>query len=436
MKLGRRWAVALSILLAAGLGAYWWRHFFASDIGVPPAPVKVEAPPITSPPQLPPRRPIHGDVTDRNVAVSNGDVHVRTMDGAYYDFQLIGEFVAVQSHSDNLQVQVRQAPWQGSSKTISTNVAVAMNVAGDRVGVYIGKPAPLYINGAPGPSVDQPIRLPNGGALSRSGNRITVVWPDETTVNVDFRGSYLDLSIALADMRAGKVSGLFGNFDGDLNNDLVPRNGALEPDLAALKTDAVAYRKYLYDKFGNSWRVQQVSSLFDYDAGESTETWTDLRFPYQIVYAAALDEASRQRAVNVCKSAGIDDERFLENCVVDVGVTGESAFTESSLQAQTDVLLPEGFECRGLRNGITKCTDYKPSLPEARIGEKLQITLETMVGDTKQVESFDCSPVDAKRRAACSFTTRGRVFEGSNTTERYLLESGTFQEEKGTMRPR
>src|SRR6202022_2001223 len=120
-------------------------HFFASDIGAPPAPVKVEAPPITSPPQLPPRRPIHGDGTDRNVAVSNGDVHVRTMDGAYYDFQLIGEFVAVQSHSDNLQVQVRQAPWQGSSKTISTNVAVAMNAAGARVGVYIGKPAPLYI---------------------------------------------------------------------------------------------------------------------------------------------------------------------------------------------------------------------------------------------------------------------------------------------------
>jgi hypothetical protein len=63
---------------------------------------------------------IHGDVSDENTATSNGDVHIRTMDGLYYDFQLVGEFVAMRSKSGDFEIQVRQAPWvrRGASAQI------------------------------------------------------------------------------------------------------------------------------------------------------------------------------------------------------------------------------------------------------------------------------------------------------------------------------
>jgi hypothetical protein len=45
-----------------------------------------------------------------------GDPHLVTFDGATYDFQSAGEFVAVKSTVDDYQIQVRQEPWKGSRR--------------------------------------------------------------------------------------------------------------------------------------------------------------------------------------------------------------------------------------------------------------------------------------------------------------------------------
>ena len=79
-------------------------------------------------------------------ASSNGDPHVLTADGLAYDFQAAGEFTAIKSSSSDFEIQVRQEPWAGST-TVTVNTAVAMNVAGDRVGVYVGARDVVHING-------------------------------------------------------------------------------------------------------------------------------------------------------------------------------------------------------------------------------------------------------------------------------------------------
>ena len=170
--------------------------------------------------------------------------------------------------------------------------------------------------------------------------------------------------------------------------------------------------------------------------GETTATWTDLNFPYQIVSTAGLDSAVRQKAEEACRAAGVTDPRFLRNCALDIAVTGDQRFSQSAMQAQNETLLKEGFECRGLRTGGYRCTFYRPSLQNARAGGEFHISLETMDGDSKRVEQFDCAAIDAKHRAACKFNTKGRVFAGSNTVESYVAENGQAQELKETMQSR
>jgi hypothetical protein len=432
----KRWRRLIAILLAllgtAGLVAYLW-PFIAGGPHESAAPISspVPASPLPHQPNA-----IQGDVSiSFDYSSSTGDVHVHTADGLYYDLQQIGEFTVVKSSVDDLEIQARQGPWQGSSKTISTNIAVAMNVAGDRVEIRVGKPS-IYINGDEAPMPDQPVALPKGGRIVPGAGGLSVIWPDQTTAQVTLNGSYLDLLVGLARTRAAKVSGLFGNFDGDTSNDLTTRDGAaigialLAPDSKGLQ------QRQLYRQFGDSWRIRQADSLFTYLPGESTSTFTDLNFPYQIVSTQSLDPAVRQHAEEVCRQAGVTVSQFLEDCILDVGVTGDAQFAQSSLQIEAAVKLPAGLECKPAPESGYQCTDYQTSLPDARVGSAYQFTIETMIGNSKQVESFDCSLIDASRRASCRILTKGDVFDGSATVARYTLDSGETHEEHGVMRPR
>jgi hypothetical protein len=431
----KRWrrllARLLALLGAAGLAAYVWTFISAGPVPPPP--------PVPSSPSPP--RPTDLDVADQgdvtisfDDATSSGDVHIHTADGFYYDLQLVGEFTALKSTADDLEIQVRQGPWQGSSKTISTNLAVAMNVAGDRVGIYVGRNS-ILVNGQAIPIPDQPVALPKGGQIAPGNNRISVIWPDQTTAQVMSHGSYLDLLVELDNSRSGKVAGLFGNFDRNPVNDLTTRDGVLIAGRSPAQ-DPKEFQQRLYQQFGNSWRIRQADSLFTYGPGESTATWTDLAFPYQIVSAQSLDQTVRQHAEDVCKQAGITVSQFLLDCILDVGETGEAQFAQSTSQMEAAVKLPEGLVCQQAPLGGDKCTNYRPSLPDARIGTRYRFTIETMVGTSKQVESFDCSLIDASRRASCGIKTKGAVFDGSNTVASYTLDSGEPHEDHRVMRPR
>jgi hypothetical protein len=73
-----------------------------------------------------------------------GDTHITTLDGVKYDFQAVGEFVALQGDGgDNLEIQTRQTavatqgpgndPYSGLTTCVSVNTAVAARVGNSRV---------------------------------------------------------------------------------------------------------------------------------------------------------------------------------------------------------------------------------------------------------------------------------------------------------------
>lgn len=253
-----------------------------------------------------------------------GDPHLVTFDRLAYDFQAVGEFVLVTADDRKLQVQVRSSPWQGS-RVVSVNTAVAVNVGGDRVGVYVAPRLRVVLNGTEVQAPESMV-LPNGGRLASGVGTYTISWPDGSKVIVSTHSAYLDVKVLLAGGYAKTTSGLLGNFDSVLANDLVPRGGGL-----ALPGNPTY--EQLYTEYGGSWRVRQVESLFDYENGETTETYSDETFPDRAVGVESLSADARAAAEEICRRAGITEPVLLRACILDVALTGDASFASSSVDA-------------------------------------------------------------------------------------------------------
>ena len=278
---------------------------------------------------------------DEGCGITNGDPHLLSFDGDRYDFQAVGEFVAMKSDSGSMEIQTRQTAYLDSTE-VSVNSAVAMNVDGDRVGFYAGSGGiAIHLNGAPATVGAGEIRLHGGGRVSRIdyelaafwGGAYSVTWSDGSEASVAPFGQWgLILSVTLSAVHRGHVNGLLGNFDGDSSNDLASRDGHVLPAKPSFTQ--------LYQVFANSWRIKQDTSLFDYQTGETTDTFTNLRLPTRPI--AAADLPNHKAAMAICRANGVTDATVLDDCALDIGITGQAAFSDSAIVTQEAVTTRAG----------------------------------------------------------------------------------------------
>jgi hypothetical protein len=138
----------------------------------------------------------------------------------------------------------------------------------------------------------------------------------------------LNYSFLPSAAEAPKVSGLLGRGNGS-GYKLTGRDGSIigtsDPDFAAK----------IYEHVGNSWRVKQSESLFHYWPGESTATFTNLDFPSVEVTASSI-ALTRSKAETICGAVGVHGQPALEDCILDVGVTGMPAFAAASVGIGTN----------------------------------------------------------------------------------------------------
>ncbi|HEV8461944.1 MAG TPA: Ig-like domain-containing protein, partial [Gaiellaceae bacterium] len=258
-----------------------------------------------------------------------GDPHNVTFDVGAFDFQGVGEFVAVKSLVDDYEIQIRTKPY-GTSRHVAVIDAVGMRVAGHRVAIYAGTPTRTLLDGNAISVPSDPMVLPGGGSVGTYGatNEVVVVWPDGSTAFVK-GADHFDVDVGLAAARRTHVVGLLGNADGNRANDVVTRDGrqlSFPPVFADL-----------YPAYADSWRISQAESLFDYGAGQTTETFTDRTFPDGPETPATLDPTVRAAATAQCTAAGVAVPELLDACVVDVGVTGDAGYVAGAIGAQDAV---------------------------------------------------------------------------------------------------
>ena len=284
---------------------------------------------------------------------TNGDPHMTTLDGLHYDFQGAGEFTLLRSDSGDLEIQARQEPWLRSDRA-TVNTQIAIGVEGHRVTVSAGttpfEPPVVRIDGAADPLPAGSSRPLGNGSVTRirDVDWIEVTWPDGSEAVVRDVGSYgVAATVQLAAGRANAVEGLLGDFDRNPANDLATRSGKRIPYTAKSYGGWPPFERFkvaeeykpeffddLYDQVGDSWRIEQRDSLFDYGPGQSTKTFTARSIPERPLNPAKISDRARARAERICLEAGVTEPGPLRDCIIDVFVTGKVEFAEDALVEQ------------------------------------------------------------------------------------------------------
>lgn len=252
-----------------------------------------------------------------------GEPHLHTTVGLNFDFQAVGEFLVATSRRGKYEIQSRQGPYFPGAP-VTVNTAVAANVNGDRVGVYVQEPAFLVLNNVPVLELDPERRLPLGGKLQRHGGQVIVTWPDGASLTVIRVADFLNYTFDPGATEKRKLTGLLGTTEGSPDR-IMSRDGS------SISISDPYFVNKLYKQVGNSWRIKQSESLFHYWPGESTAKFTDLNFPPKYLSVASLSSAEKSKAEMICRAVGVRTEPLLDDCIFDVGVTGIPAFAAASV---------------------------------------------------------------------------------------------------------
>ncbi|NUR29416.1 MAG: VWD domain-containing protein, partial [Catenulispora sp.] len=265
------------------------------------------------------------DPSPSGCGASNGDPHLTTFDGRRYDFQAVGEFELVKA--DGVEVQARQSAFP-DSRRLSVNSALALRVGADRLLFDLGDGDGLRIrlNGADTVVTAEPLRLPGGGTVAwdDDGLQYVVDWPNGTVAAIEVIGDW-GMRIAVYPPAAlrDRTQGLLGDFDGDPDTELVYKDGGILPEHPS--------RHELYGTFADGWRLTDATSLLPYPPGTKTSTFTDRFFPEKLMTVADLDPAQAAAARQLCQAFRITDRVALDDCTLDVAVTGQPAFAVSAV---------------------------------------------------------------------------------------------------------
>lgn len=280
-------------------------------------------------------------------ASSWGDPHLTTFDGQKYDHHAIGEFVLTRSKDKHFEVQVREAPY-GSGSSIAMNIAAAMRVGNDRVAIYSqdfpdnNTQDPLRVNGKTISGEKQ--NLSGGGFVARTGSGSYLVqWPSGEQVTVKIFNKLVEVTPGVTEGDRGQLEGLLGNFNGNLSDDFMTRDGrVIEENKEAMNIArsvlsnfdvsrwipipidplTEAFLDSIHRQFGDSWRISQTESLFDYPTGKNTDSFTNKSFPNGFKILRMLAPQAVQLAEETCRKAEVPSER-LEGCLFDVAASGD-----------------------------------------------------------------------------------------------------------------
>jgi hypothetical protein len=298
-----------------------------------------------------------------------GDTHIMTVDGLKYDFQAVGEFVALKGDGggSNLEIQTRQTAvatsgpgfdaYTGLHACVSVNTAVAARVGKHRVSYQPninGEPDPsglqLRVDGKLTTLDDNGVNLESGGRIMKSpagAGAIEIDFPDGTSLVVTpgwwdpYKQWYLNIAVSNTAATKG-ITGIIPFMDTDRHNP--ERSKSWLPALpdgsnvGFMPEDLHERFLTLYQKFADAWRVTDATSLFDYGPGTTTATFTNKNWPLWNAESCAIEGQKPKEPIGRAAAEelvkGIEDPVLRANAIFDVMLTGEPTIANTYLISQ------------------------------------------------------------------------------------------------------
>jgi hypothetical protein len=320
-----------------------------------------------------------------------GDVHLRTFDRLAYSNQAAGEFLLF----DNgvATIQMRTEPVEGLD-SVSVATALALGIGAHSISLHAG--GETWIDGELSQLTrGETVAIGDGAILWWKGGWV-VVWPDGSRLEITNFGPEL---LAFVTPSSNPSTGMLGDGDGDPANDLLSRSGELfqVPRRPSGGYDDAFYDSF-YSTYVDSWRITQEESLFHYEPGQSTATFTIEGFPARYARVSDLDAQTRADAEDLCRSGSVTREDLLEDCTLDVGSTGQARFAYAHFlvesRTESAVRSPDGASPMGPEDGTSIVTigsltiDFGPDSP---------------LRDPSTTSRWECSADEGQFRAFSTF---------------------------------
>jgi hypothetical protein len=238
---------------------------------------------------------------------SNGDTHLTTFDGLYYDFQATGDFVLA-TRSDDFEIQARQASGAPLWPDAAVNKSIAVRMGKDRIALCV-EPDRLFVNGKTrNLRSGKSLALAGGLKVARDGKTYSITRRDGENVQIELNPSWINVGVGLGHAPHSDVGGLLGNADGATSNDIAVRNGAV------LKQPVVF--QDLYGKYGNSLRLAAKDSML------CGKKFRDSN-PQRPFFAGDLANKDFAAAETTCRTEGVKDKALLDACILDTTVLAD-----------------------------------------------------------------------------------------------------------------
>jgi subtilisin family serine protease len=386
----------------------------------------------------------YGSVAD---GATDGDPHLTTVQGVRYDFQSAGEFVALREGSA-MEIQTRQSPVQttmtppanaytGLASCVSLNTAVAARVGSWRVTYQpnlSGDPDPngmqLRINGTLTTLPAGGMSLPPGGRVAPApvGAGIQIDFPNGSvaTVTNNWWPTHAKWYLNLKVLRTPATEGILGVIKPGSWLPSLPDGSALGLRPPALHDRYVD----LNETFADAWRVTDASSLFDYAAGTSTDTFTFQPWPLEsppCLIAGSGDPVAepldKTTAAELCRP--IADKNARGNCTFDVMVTGEPGLVKVHATSQ---------QIMAGATTVSLFDDKDPSRPGEAVTFSANVSRTARTGKPVVptghvqfvVDGLDFGdPVPLDRKGTARWTTAFDRPGSVSVTARYLPTAGS-----------
>ena len=187
------------------------------------------------------------------LAGGHGDVHMMCFDGLAYDFQAVGDFVAVQSSDagNPWQVQIRTASAPGAT---SNTTELAAMIGDVRISFAVGRDMLVHVDGIADAALHAGgVQGFAGGTLAQLSNNVyQLSWSTGRSVTITDQGDYLDWVVGLGSQDGpGSVKGLLGSNSGRATDFQLPDGTVLHHP-----SDAE-----ILGVFADAWRVAPDASL-------------------------------------------------------------------------------------------------------------------------------------------------------------------------------